>query len=123
MLTLPTGVRLFVALDPIDMRKGFDALAAIVQHQLGLDPLNGHIVLFVNKRGNLMKLLFFDRTGWAVLFKRLERGTFQLPSVTPAETRAEIDAGELAMILEGIDLRTAVRRKRYRRPAKPVAHA
>lgn len=112
-----------MALDPIDMRKGFDALAAIVQHQLGLDPLNGHIVLFVNKRGNLMKLLFFDRTGWAVLFKRLERGTFQLPSVTPATMRAEIDAGELAMILEGIDLRTAVRRKRYRRPAKPVAHA
>ena len=65
MLSLPPGVRLFVALDRIDMRKGFDALAAIVQHQLGLDPLRGHIVLFVNKRGNLMKLLFFDRTGWA----------------------------------------------------------
>lgn len=122
MLSLPPGVRLFVALDRVDMRKGFDALAAIVQHQLGLDPLNGHIVLFVNKRGNLMKLLFFDRTGWALLYKRLERGTFQLPSVQSPHGRAEIDAGELAMILEGIDLRSAVRRKRYRRPAKPVTH-
>lgn len=122
MLSLPPGVRLFVALDRIDMRKGFDALAAVVQHQLGLDPLRGHIVLFVNKRGNLMKLLFFDRTGWAVLYKRLERGTFQLPSVQSADGRVEIDAGELAMILEGIDLRTAVRRKRYRRPTRPGPH-
>lgn len=122
MLTLPPGVRLFVALDRIDMRKGFDALAAIVQHQLGLDPLNGHIVLFVNKRGNLMKLLFFDRTGWAVLYKRLERGTYQLPRVESLTGQVEIDAAELAMILEGIDLRSAVRRKRYRRPPKPDAH-
>ncbi len=121
MLTLPPGIRLFVALDRVDMRKGFDALAAIVQHQLRLEPLNGHIVLFVNKRGNLMKLLFFDRTGWAVLYKRLERGTFQLPSVTSTTGRVEIDTGELAMILEGIDLRTAVRRKRYRRRGEPVA--
>jgi len=119
MLTLPPGVRLFVALDRVDMRKGFDALAAIVQHQLGLDPLNGHIVVFVNKRGNLIKILFFDRSGWAVLYKRLERGTFQLPSVESSTGRAEIDAAELAMILEGIDLRSAVRRKRYRRPSKP----
>jgi transposase len=122
MLTLPPGVRLFVALDRVDMRKGFDALAAIVQHQLGLDPLRGHIVMFVNKRGNLMKLLFFDRSGWAVLYKRLERGTFQLPSVEPTTGRTEIDAAELAMILEGIDLRTAVRRKRYRRPPRRPAH-
>jgi len=122
MLTLPPGVRLFVALDRVDMRKGFDALAAIVQHQLGLDPFCGHVVLFVNKRGNLMKLLFFDRSGWAVLYKRLERGTFQLPSVESTTGRTEIDSAALAMILEGIDLRTAVRRKRYRRPPKQPAH-
>ncbi len=84
--------------------------------------MRGHIVLFINKRGNLMKLLFFDRSGWAVLYKRLERGTFQLPSVESATGRTEIDAAELAMILEGIDLRTAVRRKRYRRPSRRPAH-
>ncbi len=122
MLTLPSGVRLFVALDRVDMRKGFDALAAIVQHQLHLDPFGGHLVLFVNKRGNLMKLLFFDRTGWAILYKRLERGTFQLPGVEDASKHVEIDAGELAMILEGIDLRTAVRRKRFKRRIQPIAH-
>ena len=122
MLTLPPGVRLFVALEPVDMRKRFDGLAAIMQHQLGLDPLGGHIVMFVNKRGNLMKLLFFDRTGWAVLYKRLERGTYQIPTVQSSTGRVEIDAAELAMILEGIDLRSAVRRKRYRRPMRPLPH-
>ncbi len=114
MVNFPAGVRLFVALDPVDMdmRKGFDALAAIVQHQLQLDPLGGDIVLFVNKRGNLMKLLFFDRTGWAYLCKRLERGTFQLPDAQQPG-KLQIDPGQLAMILEGIDLKSAKRRKRY----------
>ena len=119
VLTLPAGVRLFVALDRVDMRKGFNALAAIVQHQLHLDPLGGDIVLFVNKRGNLMKLVFFDRTGWAILYKRLESGTFQLPTVQTDAGHLRIDPGQLAMILEGIDLKTAVRRKRYRRPPRP----
>ena len=118
MLTLPSTVRLFVALDPVDMRKGFDSLAALAQHQLGLDPLGGHIVLFVNKRGNLMKLLFFDRSGWAVLYKRLESGTFQIPPVHTTSGHAEIDQAELAMILEGIDLKSVVRRKRYRHRPK-----
>lgn len=115
MLTLPPSVRLFVALDPVDMRKGFDGLAAVAQHQLGLNLLAGHLVLFVNRRGHLMKLLFFDRTGWAVLYKRLERGTFQLPKVDASTGSVEIDQAQLAMILEGIDLRTAVRRTRYTR--------
>lgn len=112
MVNFPVGMRLFVALDRVDMRKGFNALAAIVQHQLQLDPLGGDIVLFVNKRGNLMKLLFFDRTGWAILYKRLERGTFQLPD-SSQPGKIQIDPGQLAMILEGIDLKSAKRRKRY----------
>ena len=115
MLTLPPSVRIYVALDPVDMRKGFDSLAAIAEHQLQLDPVAGDLVLYVNKRGHLMKLLFHDRSGWALLYKRLEQGTFQLPPVNTDTGRVEIDAGELAMILEGIDLRTAVRRKRYGR--------
>jgi transposase len=112
VLSLPHGLRIFVSLDPVDMRKSFDGLAAIVEHQLGLDPLAGHLVLFTNRRRNLLKILFFDRTGFTIIFKRLEQGTFQLPS---GETQAEVDVGQLAMILEGIDLRTAVRRKRYSR--------
>ena len=72
-------------------------------------------MFFVNKRRNLGKILFFDRTGLAILYKRLERGTFQLPTVEPGRTRAEIDPASLSMILEGIDLRHAVRRARYDR--------
>ena len=115
MLTFPPNVRIFAALDPVDMRKSHHGLAAIVQQQLGLDPLSGHLVFFTNRRGNLAKILFFDRGGLSILFKRLERGTFQLPVVGPGQTRAEIAPVDLAMILEGIDLRTVVRRTRYRR--------
>lgn len=101
-------------MDPVDMRKSHHGLAAIVREQLDVDPLAGHLVFFVNKRRNLAKLLFFDRSGLAILYKRLEQGTFQLPEVEG--NRAEIDPGSLAMILEGIDLRSVVRRPRYRRP-------
>lgn len=114
MLTLPHGVRIFVALDPVDMRKSFDGLSALVEHHLGLDPLSGNLVLFRNRRGNLMKLIFYDRSGFTIIFKRLEQGTFQIPE---GEVRAEVDFAQLAMILEGIDLKSAVRRVRYSRAA------
>jgi transposase len=115
MLMFPPSVRIFVAMDPIDMRKSHHALAAIVREQLGIDVLAGHLVFFVNKRRNLAKLLFFDRSGLAILYKRLEAGSFQLPAVEGGADRAEIDPASLAMILEGIDLRSVVRRRRYRR--------
>ena len=112
---LPSSVRIFVAMDPIDMRKSHYSLAAIVREQLDIDVLDGHLVFFVNKRRNLAKLLFFDRSGLAISFKRLEAGTFQLPEVPPGADRAEIDPASLVMILEGIDLRSATRRRRYHR--------
>jgi len=122
VLTFPQSVRIYAALDPVDMRKSHHSLAAIVREQLELDPLSGHLVLFTNKRGNLLKILFFDRTGLALLYKRLEQGTFQLPEVEDGDASVEIDPGQLAMILEGIDLRSAVRRKRYRHPRSAPAH-
>lgn len=115
MLSVPHGVRIFVALDPVDMRKSFDGLAALTCECLGVDPLSGHLVVFRNKRGNMLKILFFDRSGFTIVFRRLEVGTFQLPR---GRTRAEVDPGELAMILEGIDLRSVVRRARYSRAAE-----
>ena len=115
MLTLPASTRVFVAVEPIDMRGSFDALAGGVR-RLGLDPQDGHLYLFFNRRRGLMKLLFFDRTGWCILAKRLEAGTFQLPVVPEGEKRVAIDAAMLAMILEGIDLSRAPRRKRYAAP-------
>ena len=113
MLTLPQSVRIYVALDPVDMRKSHHGLAAIVRDRLGLDPLSGHLVFFTNRRGNLAKILFFDRSGLAILFKRLKRGTFQLPTLRQGGRHAEIDHVTLQMILEGIDLRSVVRRPRY----------
>ncbi|MCA9493213.1 MAG: IS66 family insertion sequence element accessory protein TnpB [Myxococcales bacterium] len=121
MLTLPPTVRIFVALDPVDMRKSHHALAGVVQ-QLGLDPLSGHLVFFTNKRRNLAKIYFFDRTGQAILFKRLSRGRYQLPIVQDGAARVEVDPAQLTMMLEGIDLRSVVRRKRYTRPTPPTPH-
>lgn len=112
MLTLPSSVRVFLAVEPVDMRGSFDALAGGVR-RLGLDPQDGHLYLFFNRRRGMMKLLFFDRTGWVILAKRLEQGTFQLPVVAADQKRVAIDAATLAMILEGIDLTRAPRRKRY----------
>jgi len=121
MLTLPPSVRIFVALDPVDMRKSHHALAGVVQ-QLGLDPLSGHLVFFTNKRRNLAKIYFFDRTGQAILFKRLSRGRFQLPEVPDGTHRVEVDPALLTMMLEGIELRGLVRRARYRRPPPTPTH-
>ena len=110
MLTLPPSVRVFLALETFDMRGSFDALAGRVRG-LSLDPLDGHLYMFLNQRRTMVKLLFFDRTGYCVLSKRLARGTFQLPEVAEGTRQIRVDSGVLAMILEGVDLR-APRRNR-----------
>jgi len=114
VLSFAPTTRIFVALEPVDMRGSFDALAGHVR-RLHADPLDGHLYLFVNKRRRLLKALWFDRTGWAIYSKRLERGTFELPKVDGDARKVAIDPAQLAMILEGIDLR-ARRRLRYRHP-------
>lgn len=112
MLTLPSSVRVFLAVEPIDMRGSFDALAGRVRH-LHLDPQDGHLYVFMNRRRRLMKVLFFDRSGWCILAKRLEIGTFALPVVAPGQGQLIIDAATLGLILEGVDLARAPRRRRY----------
>lgn len=111
MLNPGPNTRIFLALDPIDMRGSFDALAGHVR-RLHADPLDGHLYLFVNKRRRLLKALWFDRSGWAIYSKRLEQGTFEMPPAAPGARRVIIDPAQLNMILEGIDLR-ARRRLRY----------
>jgi transposase len=113
MLTLGTTTRVFVAVEPVDMRGSFDALAGHVRRLHG-DPLDGHLYLFLSRSRRLLKALWFDRTGWAIFAKRLERGTYQLPATPPGARQVAIDPAQLAMILEGIDL-SARRRLRYRR--------
>jgi transposase len=118
LLTLPSSVRIWVAAEPVDLRRGFDGLAATTRSLMGQNPMSGHVFVFVNRRKNRMKLLLWDRTGWLLVYKRLERGTFELPHKPELGKRhVEIDAGELGLMLEGLDLRGARRRERwYRTP-------
>ena len=119
MLTLPPTVRVFIGLEPIDMGSSFDGLAARVSALLSRDPLDGHLYCFVNRTRTLMKVLFFDRSGYCILYKRLEQGSFALPKVA-AQGGVELTPAELGLILEGIDLNGATRRKRYRRPGDTI---
>ena len=114
MLTLPPAVRIYVAAEPVDIRKSFDGLSAAVREVLRQNPLSGHLFAFRNRRGDRMKILFWDRSGYCLFYKRLERGTFRLPAeVDAAATHLEMEAAELSLMLEGIDLRGARRRPRW----------
>jgi transposase len=117
MFGLSAAVRVYLAKQPADMRKSFDALSALVSG-LALDPLSGHLFVFINKRRDRVKILYWDRDGLAVWAKRLERGTFRIPDA--AADRVEMTTAELAALLAGIDLDKARRRVRYSRPATPV---
>jgi transposase len=117
VLTLPSSVRVYLALDPVNMHLSFDRLAGLVR-QLGLDPTTGHLFVFVNRPKTHMKILFFDRSGYCQVYKRLERGTFQVPAVGPdGLPRRELTPTELGLILEGVDLRQRARRARLQRAA------
>lgn len=112
MLNLPSTVSIFLYTQPADMRRGFDGLGGIVRQFAG-DPLNGSLFLFVNRRRDRIKILHFDGTGYWLYYKRLEAGTFEpIASDGPC---VEIDATQLAMLLGGVSLASARRRKRYRR--------
>ena len=110
-------VRVYLCTSTTDMRKGFDTLAVVVRNGLGYDPLSGHLFLFVGRRRDRIKILYWDRDGYALWYKRLEKGTFRMPVAKPDAASIELKASELAMLLEGIDLRSIKRRKRFRRPA------
>ena len=109
--------RVFLCAAPADMRKGFDSLAALVRDHLGHDPLSGHLFLFVSRGRDRLKLLYWDHDGFALWYKRLEEGTFRLPAVKGAGNGVELRASELAMLLEGIDLKSLRRGPRFRPPA------
>jgi transposase len=113
MFGLSAAVRVYLATKPADMRKSFDGLSALASG-LALDPLSGHLFVFVNKRRDRIKILYWDRDGLAVWAKRLERGSFRLP-VAGAQS-VEMTTAELTALLAGIDLNTARRRLRYSRP-------
>jgi len=112
MLTLPPSVKIYVATQPVDARKSFDGLAALVEAEFGLSPMTGHLFVFLNRRAHVAQILFWDRNGFCIVKKRLEAGSFRLVR-TGAGAHVEVDSAELALMLEGIDLAGAKRRKRY----------
>ena len=111
MLMLPPSVRIYLCTVPADMRRSFDGLAAMTEEILQRNPLSGHLFVFHNRRGDRVKILFWDRTGFCLWYKRLEEGTFRFPADVGDEV--EVSMADLALILEGIDLRGARRRKRF----------
>lgn len=112
MLSLPPQVRVFLCTRPTDLRKSFDGLGGVVAEMFEVDLLSGHLFVFVNRRGDRVKILYWDRDGLCLWYKRLEAGTYQLPRAEGEGV--ELDATELSLLLTGIDLNTARRRKRYR---------
>ncbi len=114
MLNLPSSVKIFIATEAVDLRKGFDRLAALTRVVLREDPHSGHLFVFINRRRDRAKILVWDHSGFWLLFKRLERGRFQLPEENSHSGRFMMEASELALMLEGIELNGAKRRPRWR---------
>jgi transposase len=107
---IPTRMAIYAATEPLDMRRSFDGLAAAARDVLGRDPSGGALFLFVNRSKDRLKALWWDKTGYCILYKRLERGAFRLPGALLAGDKSvAIDAAELAKILEGIDLPSSTR--------------
>jgi transposase len=113
VLSLAPGVRIFVGIEPVDMRGSFTSMAGAAR-RLGLEPLDGHYYLFFNRRRRLCRMVWFDGSGWCLFSKRLERGSFELPAVAEGVAQVAVDTATLASLLEGIDL-SASRRRWYRR--------
>lgn len=123
MITLPSlsqldrasSVRIWLCTLPTDMRRGFDRLAEQAHTVTRQDPQSGHLFLFRSRGGDRLKALWWDKDGYALWYKRLEEGTFKLPRVAAGQPSVELRASELAMILDGIDLASVKRVKRYHR--------
>ena len=113
MLNVPANTKIYLCTAPTDMRKSFDGLYSLALQVFEKDPTEGHLFLFLNRRRDRVKLLWWDRDGLALFYKRLEAGTFELPASKDGECGMIIDSIDLALLLGGIDLRSAKRRKRY----------
>ena len=121
MLSLPPVVRIFVATAPTNMHLSFDRLAALARDVIHQDPLSGHLFVFQNRLGDRVKILVWDRSGFCLWYKRLEQGVFHFPRA--AATHLEVDAADLLLLLDGIELAQATRRARFTPRLVPAAGA
>ena len=123
MLSLPPSVRIFIARDIVDLRKGFDGLSALVIEVIDEDPLSGHLFVFFNRRRDRVKILYWDQSGYWLLYKRLERGRFKVFDQASDKPKSfEMNAKDLALLLDGIDLRGARRRPSHDELTKHRVH-
>jgi transposase len=114
VLNLTHQTRVFLFLEPVDMRKSFRGLCLLAESVLQEDPASGHWFAFINRRRDRLKLLGWDGQGFWIWYKRLESGAFERPSAKESQLQMEIDVTQLSLIIQGIDLRSAKRRRRYR---------
>lgn len=133
MLRLPLPVRVFLSTEPADMRRSFDGLARLVEEHLGQDPLSGDLFVFRSKRGDKLKMLYFQDDGYCLWYKRLEGGTFRFPALPQEGTSGPyprsgahglvIRAADLSMLLDGVELSSVKRRPRWRRETQNTQSA
>ena len=121
MLGFTAGQRYYLSRQAADMRKSYDGLSGLVRQGMGRDPLSGEVFIFMNRRRTQLRLLVWDRSGFVVWGKRLERGTFELPSMREEQgASVSLSWEELVLILEGVSLGSVRHRKRYSRPAQGI---
>ena len=108
-----TSARYFLYRETTDIRKGFDSLSGLISEQLGQNPMSGDVFIFVNRQRNRIKLLRWEPGGFVIFYKRLEKGTFELPESPKTDKKLILDYGELAMLITGISMRNAKKRKRF----------
>jgi transposase len=104
VLTLAVGTKVYLATERVDLRRGHDGLCAFVRSRFALDPFAGHLFVFIGRAGDRIKILFWDRGGFVLYYKRLARGRFRMPTIPEGADRVVLDATELAMLLGGFDL-------------------
>ena len=119
MITLPSSVRIYLAAGAVDLRKSIDGLCALVSERQH-DLYSGHLYVFVSRRGDRLKILTWTTGGFLLLYKRLERGRFRLPKLREGQTEVELDATQLAMLLDGIDIKQVTPPHRWTPPSREI---
>src|SRR5262245_11130891 len=113
MLNLPSVVKIYLHATSVNLHYSFDRLSGIVRDEMGRDPLSGHLFVFRNRRGDRVKLLYWDDDGWIIFYKRLERGVFKFPVVSPETRAVQVSVTDLSLLLWGIDSGSVRRHKRF----------